>query len=149
MKSSLQFIKFKVLEMNYRLNLQVDKDERDNVLNPEFDVSVGASKDDINKGIVKLRVEIGNQENTYEYIRVEILGFFKFTNEDNFQDYEIENYYKVNGTAILFPYLRTLVSDLTSKGDESPIILPTVNVSSFFEDDEDVSEFEKNSEESD
>lgn len=41
---------------------------------------------------------------------------------------------KVNGVTILFPYLRSLVSDLTSKGSEPPIILPTINVAEMVKD---------------
>lgn len=133
MNSSLQFDNFKVLEMSYRRNIDVNKMDSDDELEPEFSVNIGMSKENVNKGIVKLGVKIGEKETSYEHVFVEVLGFFTFNNEDGFEKDEIHNYYKVNGTAILFPYLRTLVSDLTSKGDESPIILPTINVNAFFD----------------
>lgn len=134
MDSSLQFNKFKVLEMKYIRNLQSEEPNGEK-LEPLFEVNIGTKEDDINKAVVNLSVEIGDEDTSYEYVYVEILGFFEFNNRDNFQPEEIKNFYKVNGTAILFPYLRTLVSDLTSKGDESPIILPTINVNAFFEDE--------------
>jgi len=32
----------------------------------------------------------------------------------------------------LFPYLRSIVSDITSKGSDTPIILPTINIVALF-----------------
>lgn len=40
-----------------------------------------------------------------------------------------------NAVAILFPYVRSLISDLTSKGSDDPIILPPINVNSMLEND--------------
>ncbi len=39
-----------------------------------------------------------------------------------------------NGSAILFPYLRSIVTDITSKGKHSPIVLPTLNFYKLIED---------------
>ncbi|HDV6065568.1 TPA: protein-export chaperone SecB, partial [Staphylococcus pseudintermedius] len=38
--------------------------------------------------------------------------------------------------AILFPYLRSLISDVTSKGSRAPIILPPINVHEFLDNAE-------------
>lgn len=42
--------------------------------------------------------------------------------------------WEANVLAILFPYLRSIVSTLTSLSGREPIVLPTVNVASLFEE---------------
>lgn len=39
-----------------------------------------------------------------------------------------EIYAEVNAVAILFPYIRALVSNFTANANVAPLILPTVNV---------------------
>ena len=56
---------------------------------------------------------------------VEIEGYFKGNLEDKDQD--IAQYSK-NAVAILFPYVRALVSTFTANANVTPLILPTVNV---------------------
>jgi len=44
---------------------------------------------------------------------------------------------KKNATAILFPYLRMIVSQITGIDDEFPmLVLPTMNIEKFIEDRE-------------
>jgi preprotein translocase subunit SecB len=63
------------------------------------------------------------------------MGYFEIIIKDKeLAEQKIINYYKVNGVAILFPYLRSLISDMTSKGSETPIILPTINVAAMLKD---------------
>lgn len=124
MKAMLQFNRFKVMEMQYRSNLLTNFDEE---ISPKFGVQVGLNEDNIHQAIVNLEVEIG-EESDEDYLKVVIAGFFTFDTDKEVKEDVIYNYYEVNGTAILFPYLRSIVSDLTSKGDDSPIILPTLNI---------------------
>lgn len=136
MLSSLQFDNYKVIELKYVLNPSANRNEEEVNLNPTFSVRIANDKNDQNKAAVRLSVEIGEEDISSEVVRVEIIGFFTFHNHESFNREEISDIFKVNGTAILFPYLRSLVSDLTSKGDESPIIIPTINVNTFFEEEE-------------
>lgn len=59
-------------------------------------------------------------------LKVTVVGFFKL----NIQDYSKQQVLEaliVNGTAILYPYVRSVVSVLSSLSPEESIILPTVN----------------------
>lgn len=60
----------------------------------------------------------------------EVEGYF----ESNFdqQEDKISQYGK-NAVAILFPYVRALVSSFTSNANVTPLILPTVNVNRLLE----------------
>lgn len=76
----------------------------------------------------KLRINlwhtIGEQNTDYK-ISVEINGQF-----------EINEYWdpawETNMLAILFPYLRSIVSTVTSMTGREPIIIPTINIASAF-----------------
>ncbi|MFZ2464672.1 MAG: protein-export chaperone SecB, partial [Caldibacillus thermoamylovorans] len=44
---------------------------------------------------------------------------------------DLQKFKLINGSAILFPYLRSVLTDLTSKSKHQPVILPTVNFSKY------------------
>lgn len=60
-------------------------------------------------------------------INVTLLGQFDI-NPDLDDEEEIKKYLALNGTAILYPYLRSVVSMVSSLDSDSAILLPTVNV---------------------
>lgn len=124
MKALLQFNKYKVLEMTYKSTFVTNFDE---AISPIFSIQIGLNEENNRDAIVQLAVEIGNQSED-DYIKVVIAGYFTFEADGEIDDDIIYKYYELNGTAILFPYLRSIVSDLTSKGEDSPIILPTINI---------------------
>lgn len=57
-----------------------------------------------------------------------ISGYFTFR-EDLTSDKEKHQYLGVNGTAILLPYLRAIVSMVTVLDKNEAIVFPTLNVS--------------------
>lgn len=65
-------------------------------------------------------------ENAPYRLNVEIAGRFSSTSP-----WQPE--WEQNAMAILFPYLRSLVSLITSNSGREPVILPTINISSLFE----------------
>lgn len=126
MKAMLQFKKFKVLEMQYKSSFTTNFEEE---ISPSFGIQVSLNEENSKQAVVRLEVEIGEENQESDYLKVIIAGFFTFETEaEEVSDDVIYQYYEINGTAILFPYLRSIVSDLTSKGDDSPIILPTLNI---------------------
>lgn len=138
MESLLKFENYKVLEVQYRTSLKnpiYDQAE----LNPVFNVGIGINNENNKQSIVKLSVEIGNKDNDdEEYLFVEIVGFFKYDSEEEIDEEELYTVYRINGTAILFPYLRSMVCDVTGKGDQPAILIPPINIYSLFEDSEEL-----------
>nr|WP_275086785.1 protein-export chaperone SecB [Staphylococcus delphini] len=110
-----------------------EKDEND-----KTSLRVNAGTTEINEdGVGQLELEINIAEKENEYLRdikVKALGIFEFPNIENNQGYDLDEILKVNGTAILFPYIRTLISSLTSFDDSTEhVLLPAINVKSMFE----------------
>ncbi|AMB94975.1 hypothetical protein CYJ28_02655 [Aerococcus sanguinicola] len=60
-----------------------------------------------------------------------VVGQFKINEKINHIDY-----LRVNGTAILFPYLRTFISVVSSLDNEDAIVIPTVNTNNFTSESE-------------
>lgn len=67
-------------------------------------------------------------------LEIVMIGFFKY--EANLEKEPLEKLLKVNATAILFPYLRSMVSNVTINSGFDPIILPVINVHKIFEKDD-------------
>lgn len=87
-------------------------------------------------GIVSIKMDLGNTEekNSPFLLEVELNGIFRFevNEETNASKKEIIEEMKkmlaLNGNAILFPYVRSLVSDITLRTNQFPAyILPTMN----------------------
>lgn len=120
MSSPLNFKNFGIEKMIYTNDYK--NQIKNNKLKPNLECNVLQSKEDESRFNVRLNIEIGDQEfKVYDFfVNVSIIGEFE-TNE-------VDSNLVPNAIAILFPYLRSLVSDLTSKGNKKPIILPPINV---------------------
>lgn len=106
-------------------------------LNLPYDaISASVSIDsEIENAQLQLGTVVIDEENL-RTIEIEITGYFIVNEKEN-----VKNYLRVNGTAILFPYLRSFVSILSSLDNSNAIILPTINTHGFVE-----SESEENGE---
>ena len=85
----------------------------------------------IDSEIENARLQLGTivvDEDNLRTIEVELTGYF-IINEKT----EAKKHLSVNGTAILFPYLRSIVSILSSLDNSNAIVLPTINTHSFVE----------------
>ena len=51
-----------------------------------------------------------------------------FTIEGATEDEDFLKFCEINGTAVLFPYLRAAVTNITATSNQPPLILPLVNV---------------------
>lgn len=74
---------------------------------------------------IVLDVYVCNKTKSIE-IKTILKGFFEFDND--LSDEAKDNFFNVNGPAILFPYLRAYITALTSLSGIIPIILPTINL---------------------
>lgn len=133
MRAALQFKNYHVLETVYKFNPFFSGEEK--FEEPKLLFKLDVEPDTLKQAIIGLGVEIGEKslKHTPYYLTAKIMGIFEIENE-GLSEKQILSYYKLNGVAILFPYLRSLVSDLSSKGNEAPIILPTVNVAAMIKE---------------
>lgn len=127
-----QLVDYHVIETLYKFNPFFDEDEETG-LTPKFSFSSKKNQDDPSIIAVELGITIGDYELATQaiFVSAKILGIFRVVS--NLEEDEKNKYVRVNAVALLYPYLRALVSDLTSKGSEAPIILPTMNISQMME----------------
>lgn len=71
-------------------------------------------------------------------LKVSLRGLFEVESSTNLEeDTETQELCEKNTLAILFPYLRSSVSDISLKANIDPIILPTINIVALVEDSKD------------
>ncbi|MEJ3735431.1 protein-export chaperone SecB [Bacillus sp. XZ-5] len=141
MKGIITFNGYKVDTLNYERTYNFDFSKDSAKLTPEFLIYKTESIDDPSYYNLIFGVRIGQEEGNLPFKAEVILrGFFCFNSEDfNQEEYEIDDYQIftiINGSAILYPYLRSVLTDLTSKSNHNPVILPTINFNEFIRDKE-------------
>lgn len=69
-----------------------------------------------------------NEVNAPFELSLAIRGIFEFF--ENIEDKEI---FEKNAMAILFPYIRNIITNITSMSGFPPLIIPTLNINKFYE----------------
>lgn len=131
MKSNLKFNDYVINNIEFRNNLSFQ--EVDGGVELDFDIDSGTEFVDEKKFILGLQVEVFRQaeDNNYPFnFKVEVLGTFEI---DSVDPVEKENLAEKNSVAILFPYVRALITTFTSASNVQPIILPPINVVKYLE----------------
>lgn len=68
-------------------------------------------------------------------ISVDFRGIFQFTDIDNEAD--IQAFLKLEAVKIMYPYLRTMITSLTTTAMMPPIVLPVIDINNLFRDNQD------------
>jgi len=76
--------------------------------------------------------EIKSEDKNKPFILIRCKGLFRFQDINSFS--EIPDFFYNNSIAILFPYLRSYISLVTTQANIPGIILPTLNLSSLGKD---------------
>ncbi|MGR9527305.1 hypothetical protein ACSS31_26845 (plasmid) [Priestia megaterium] len=129
-------IKFEgyTIDKLYIERLEVSHDDqkpKENNLNRG--VSIGLSEDK-ERAIIILSIELDDFVNR-KRIEAEIIGEFAIVAE--LDDEKLEEILSVNGVALVYPYVRSIISMVTSLDSDSAIILPTINTNIFDDSQED------------
>lgn len=117
----IEFKSYEIEKINYVL-LTEEEGEKAKM---KFLVS-GALSDDAEAGIVTLDISLPQKEQKRK-IDVILSGYFRFR-EDLTSNEEKHQYLSINGTAILFPYLRATVSMISVLDKNEAIVFPTLNI---------------------
>ncbi len=117
-KSKLIFNKYIVKEIKFEYNENFKEKPVEIVFDINKDINY------INKEmIIDLKVDIFEKNDKYPfYMSVSIRGFFTVENNDENINFE------PNAIAILYPYIRSIVSTYTAEANIMPLILPVINV---------------------
>ncbi|CAC5917902.1 preprotein translocase subunit SecB [Staphylococcus aureus] len=122
--AGITFLNYVVDTMNYKTNASFDREKVDKIkINEEIDAKIDIINDD-NNAIITLRSALEENENVPFSFEVIIVGYFEYNKEES-DDILFKDFLRTNAIAILFPYLRSIVSDLTGKSN----IYPNYNMS--------------------
>ena len=115
-------------------------------INPEFrskDISEGLNVDislnafgkiDKLKKLLIFTLETAifkNTENRPFNIFIKAIGFFSVKDEGDIQI--LEEFSKINAPALMFPFVRETIADLTLKSGYPPLLLPPINIVALIE----------------
>lgn len=132
LKSMLIFEKYVVNKVIFERNENYDLGQKPKI---EFSITKSVNKID-NKMEVSINTKVfeNAKENNYPFeMEVQVTGFFEI--EGNVKNINFEP----NAVAILYPYIRAIVSTYTANANVNALILPPINVNSLFSE-----ELEKN-----
>lgn len=132
LKSMLIFERYVVNKVTFERNENYDLGQKPKI---EFSITKSVNKID-NKMEVSLNTKVfeNAKENNYPFeMEVQVTGFFEI--EGNAKNINFEP----NAVAILYPYIRAIVSTYTANANVNALILPPINVNSLFSE-----ELEKN-----
>lgn len=118
----ITFEHFGITSILFKINSDFKK-ENEVTINPEM-----AGRTNYNKETRKLQAFIKvslNSGNLPFYLTVEGLGTFTFDGEPN--QNTLKNVSSINAPAIIFPYIRETIADITRRAGFPPLHLPPVN----------------------
>lgn len=119
--SSLKFINYIVNKVKFKSN-KTHNDKK--VWRLLFDITNSTKvNEERDKMEIILKISVfKDQEKAPFNMEVEVSGFFELEGEDDITRYE------ANAIAIMYPYLRAIVSTYTASANVAPVILPAINV---------------------
>ncbi|UXR69019.1 protein-export chaperone SecB [Staphylococcus sp. IVB6246] len=117
--AGIKFINYIVDTMYYKTNPNFKRQEKKKIrINEDIYAEVKINTDK-NKAIITLQAVL-EEDNQFPFtFDVKIIGYFEFVIEESY-GIEFEDLLKKNAIAILFPYLRAIVSELIGKSNKYP-----------------------------
>lgn len=116
---------------NFYLDNNKIKDKEYNI-KPEIGKNIEKINDNSYEVQLKFRIK-GNSENETPFdLELIIAGVFSFK---DFSQEDIDKFLKINAVYILFPYLRSTLSTVMSSLMMKPILIPVIDVKTFFNED--------------
>lgn len=131
----MEFKGFRLVKLNYEIKDE-EKTAGKESTNIKFNIGYALPEEDSGKTgflLVSCAVDQFRAQDKME-IEVMLEGAFSFTNQD---PEFIKEFIRLNGTTILMPYIRNVISMVSGYDTtKNHFLLPTVNVQQLFETDE-------------
>lgn len=96
-----------------------------------FQIEYAVHNDDPSKFRIKIRTSLKNETESVR-LNLETIGVFS-VDEEGISENVSENLIKVNTVAIMFPFIRSQISLLTTQPGLEPILLPPININALVE----------------
>lgn len=131
-KTVINFKGYRISKIDYRVVDEVQELEKYKEKDKQISLNVGLN-DSHDSARLIVNTSVMDEKNQ-RIAEVELSGYFDIDSE--VEEKDIQMYLTQNGTAILFPYLRAIISMITSLDNEEAILLPTINTTGFVEENE-------------
>lgn len=123
--SKLTFCDYKINEILFEANNDFEPKMVNLLLNVEKNIEYVES----NTMNVNIIISVFEKSKEYPfYLRINLTGMFIINPSENNINYE------KNAIAILFPYIRSIITNITSQANVQPLILPPININKLIED---------------
>lgn len=131
-------MQFKVIDIRlkksfFSLNEEILTEDKEFTIKREL--NIGLARNDEDKNLIKVTVQVKNEEKESPF-NFDLIyeGFFKFDLKEKISDEQIKKVGIVNCAAIIFPYLREHLADLTRRSGLPPFHLPPINFVKVYKD---------------
>lgn len=127
--SVLEFNGYEVTKM-YIENVPIDSDEKEFTFCPELSKNVEVCDENNYKVYLSFQVEPTEEKKFPFKMGVTLCGKFTLVHSgDELLDHDLIH---KNTVAILFPFMRTIVSTITLMANKAPLMLPIINLADMF-----------------
>ncbi len=123
MEPAISLEKYEIEELLYSRKLDDSDSELKNL---QVELESGLTTDEKNAKVT-LRAKFIDSDSSRK-VTATINGYFNVNVDENIHEFVI-----VNGSAILFPYLRSAMSMVSTLDSEDALLIPTINVLSLLE----------------
>lgn len=109
-------------------------DFKDEKLDQGIEVGINSNiNSDESKAEVQLTItySLKAKEEVAATAKVMMAAVFHF---DNYKEIPIERFCEVNGAAIIYPYIRVHITNITNKAGMMPVVLPPLNFIKLYEE---------------
>ena len=120
-KARFRFVEYLFKETSIKLTGEDISDDVEFGIEPN-----GIFEEDNKTFILTLNVLVKDKKSSLE-VKMTVTGKFEYETNDI---QELVPYLGFNAPAIMFPYIRAYITNITALGGMSPIILPTLNMES-------------------
>jgi preprotein translocase subunit SecB len=122
MAAPIEFVGYKIQNINYRAKAPEDVTDQ-SVFEPGLEFGFD---DNFDNGLVKINVRLEDRDD--RIIEIVVEGYFDINKDVSTDKEELQNYLALNGTTILLPYVRSIISMITSLDSPRAMVMPTLNV---------------------
>ncbi|MBU0463568.1 MAG: protein-export chaperone SecB [Proteobacteria bacterium] len=121
--NNFKFISFKIVRLNYSQNQSFKNDSvtKSLEISPNFNVAYKRKESTL---FVDLSIKFDGPKIPFS-LQIVMNGLFELGYD--ISDEEIDQLANINLAAILFPFLREVVADITIKAGFAPLLLPPIN----------------------
>ncbi|MEW6574187.1 MAG: protein-export chaperone SecB [Bacillota bacterium] len=129
--SSFQFKRYRVESIEFKVNEEFKPTEK---VKLDFDINADVLVEDAAQQISRVVLTCVvfknyRRANKPFRLKVSVSGEFQF--KEKVSDADLREFSEINAVAVLFPYLRAVVTGVTAAANQPPLILPLINVYEF------------------